>query len=80
MSRILITRTIGRVISQNKRKTFPSSINTPRLYSMHRNATQTFRLAVMNELNSFRIIACIRGPEMSLPRGWDDGLDDDDGG
>ena len=48
--------------------------------SVRRNISQDLRCAVMNEAASLRIIATVIGAEPNLPRGWDDGIADDDGG
>ena len=42
-------------------------------------ATAT-RAALATEISSLRFSAMVSGPEASIPRGWDEGVDDDDGG
>ena len=38
------------------------------------------RCALASEVSSLRFSAVVSGPEAGIPRGWDEGVDDDDGG
>lgn len=38
------------------------------------------RCALVSEISSLRFSAMVAGPEAGIPRGWDEGVDDDDGG
>lgn len=40
----------------------------------------TTRCALATEFSSLRFSALVSGPEAGVPRGWDEGIDDDDGG
>ncbi len=66
--------------SNNTTAKFIPSLKSPLLYTIRQNTTKSLRFASMNELISTRLNASIRGAETSIPRGWDDGIDDDDGG
>lgn len=40
----------------------------------------TTRCALASEVSSLRFSMVVSGPEAGIPRGWDEGVDDDDGG
>jgi len=42
--------------------------------------TNATRSALATEISSLRFSAIVSGPEAGMPRGWDEGVDDDDGG
>ena len=50
--------------------------------STHRKqyVAATTRAALATEISSLRFSAVVSGPEANIPRGWDEGVDDDDGG
>ena len=48
--------------------------------NIRRNISNDIRCAALNEVNSLRLLSIFSGPEANLPRGWDDGIEDDDGG
>jgi hypothetical protein len=53
-----------------------------RISSTHRKqyVAAATRAALATEISSLRFSAVVSGPEASIPRGWDEGVDDDDGG
>lgn len=94
MSRIL-AKTLSRTVSRrccaaNNSIINTTSTSTPMMNSMkkptllrqsiRRNMTKDIQCAALNEVNSLRLVSIFKGPETSLNRGWDSGIDDDDGG
>ncbi len=47
---------------------------------VQRNVANDARYALLNEVASLRTIGLMRRSDENIPRGWDDGMDDDDGG
>lgn len=83
MSSRMFARAVGSGISRRSNNTtakFIPSLKSPLRHTIRQNNTRNLRFASINELISTRLNAAIRGAETSIPQGWDDGIDDDDGG
>lgn len=66
---------------RSSRNSFSSeSTSTPLRQFLRRNFAHDTRCAVMSEVNAARVTGLLRGVETNIPRGWDDGISDDDGG
>jgi hypothetical protein len=79
----IFARSVGRTMSRNgsMSKVNTSSASSCCLrQSIRRTISKDLRSAAVNEVNSLRLVAVITGPEANIPRGWDDGIEDDDGG